>query len=157
MSEHEEIKRLLPLASTGEIAPGDLRKVQEHLVHCESCRLLEGDYSALGNALHRLPTPQPGAELLARVRSLAAARLAQKQRRNRDAALLAPLVAASWIVAWASWPAVRAAASWLLTGWHLPSGSFSMALTVYSTLGFLPACVAAIAIGLHARASGRAQ
>jgi len=157
MSEHDRIVRLLPLAATGDITPEEIRRVREHLASCAECRRVSEDYAFLGSTLRGLPTPQPGAELLARVRAMAAPRLARKQARSRDAMVLAPLVAAGWIVALATWPWVRAAGTMVLTGWHLPSGSLAHALAVYSVLGFLLASVAAIAVGRRASAMGRTQ
>jgi predicted anti-sigma-YlaC factor YlaD len=155
VSVHDDIRKLLPLAVTGDVAPEDVRRVREHLRCCERCRQVSEDFAALGSALRGLPTPQPRAELVARVRDLAESRLARKQARSRDAAVLAPLVAASWIVALATWPVTRAAGKWIFTGWHMPGGSFGTALVAYSILGFLLACGAAIAVGRHASAIGR--
>lgn len=157
MSEHDHIVRLLPLAGTGDIAPDEIRRVQEHLASCTECRRVSEEYAFLGTTLRGLPTPQPSAELLAQVRVMVAPRLAQKQARNGDALVLAPLVAASWIVALATLPWVRAAGAWILTGWHLPGGSFAHALAIYSVLGFLLASVAALAVGRRASAIGRVQ
>jgi predicted anti-sigma-YlaC factor YlaD len=157
MSEHDQIAKLLPLAATGDITPGEIRRIREHLAVCDECRRVSNDYALLGSALRGLPTPQPSAELLARVRVIAAPKLAQKQVRSRDTLVLAPLVAASWIVALTTWPWVRAAGTWVLTGWPLPGGGFAHALVVYSILGFLLASVAAIAVGRYASAIGRIQ
>ena len=157
MSEHEHIMKLLPLAGTGDITPDEIRRVQKHLASCEQCRKANEDYAFLGSALRGLSTPQPSAELLARVRVMAAQRLALNQVSNREAAVLAPLVVASWIVALATWPLVRVAGTWMLTEWHLPGGSVSAALAAYSILGFLLASAAAIAVIRQAGAIGRIQ
>ncbi len=155
MSEHDQIMKLLPLVGTGDIAPDELRRVQKHLAGCEQCRQANEDYACLGSALRGLPTPQPSAELLARVRGMAAQKLAQNQVSNREAAVLGPLVVASWIAALATWPLLRAVGTWVLTGWRLPGGSVTAALVTYSTLGFLLACAAAIAVIRRAGTIGR--
>ena len=155
MSEHDHIMRLLPLAETGDITPDEIRRVQKHQASCELCRQANEDFAFLGSTLRSLQTPQPSAELLARVRAMAAPRLAQNRARNPEATVLAPLVAASWLAALATWPWVRAAGIWVFTGWHLPGGSVPAALAIYSIIGFLMATVAAIAVIRRAAAIGR--
>ncbi len=155
MNEHENIRNLLPLAAAGTISPADSRRVDEHLAHCEPCRWISEDFAALGSALRSLPTPQPRAELVARVRNVAESRLAGRKARNREAAILAPLVAASWTVALLTWPAAQAAGRWVLRAWYVRGDGIGTALAVYSILGFLLACAAAIAVGRRAGAIGR--
>jgi predicted anti-sigma-YlaC factor YlaD len=155
MSEHDRIVKLLPLAASGDVTAEEIRRIREHLTDCAACRGASGDYALLGSALRGLPTPQPGAELLARVQALAAPRLVQKRARSRDAWVLAPLVAASWVAALTTFPWVYGAGRWLFAGWHLPGGSFMQALAVYSILGYLLASAAAIAVGRHTNAIGR--
>jgi anti-sigma factor RsiW len=157
MSEHESIRKLLALAALGDISPEDMRRVCEHLAGCETCRGVSQDFVALGDALRGLPTPQPRAELVARVRGLAELRLARKCAGNRDAVVLAPLVMAAWIMALATWPLLRAAVRWSLTGWYMPDGRLLTAVAAYSIMGFLIACVSAFAVARRARASGRAR
>jgi hypothetical protein len=94
---------------------------------------------------------------VARVRDLAEFKLGRKRAGTRDAVALAPLVTAAWIMAVATWPLVRAAAKWILTGWYVPDGAFATALAAYSIMGFLFACVSAFAVASRARASGRAR
>jgi hypothetical protein len=156
MSKHDQIIKLLPLVGTGDATPDEIRRVQEHRAVCAECRQVSEDYDFLGSTLRGLPAPQPSAELLARVCTMAAHRVARKQERSRDALVLAPLVAASWVAALATWPWIRAAGTWALTGWHLPGG-FAYALTVYSILGFMLASIAAVAVSRHAKAIGRIQ
>ena len=157
MTEHDRIIEQLALSGAGDIPPGEIRRLQQHLATCEQCRRANEDYAFLADTLRSLPTPQPSAELLARVRAMAAARLAQNQESSREAALLAPLVVASWAVALATWPWLRAAGTCVFTGWHLPGGSVSTALAAYSIVGILMAGVAAIAVIRRAAAIGRMQ
>jgi len=155
MSEHERIRELLPLAASGDISPEEMRQVREHISRCDTCAHLSEDFVALGSALRGLPTPLPRAELVTRVRELAELRLGRKRAWSRDAFVLAPLVAAAWIMALATWPLVRTAGVWVFTGWHVPGGGFGTALAFYSTLGFFLACVSAFAVGRRARMIGR--
>ncbi len=155
MNEHQDIRGLLPLAASGDIPHEDMRRVREHLANCAACRLASDDLSALGVALRGLPTPQPRREFVARVRELAESSLARRREERRAAALLAPLVAASWIFALATWPLARAAVQWMFTGWRVTGADFGAALGVYSILGLIPACVSAFAVAKRARAIGR--
>ena len=157
MTEHDRIMEHLPLSGAGDLTPDEIRRLRQHLESCDQCRQANKDYAFLADTLRSLPTPQPSAELLARVRVMAASRLAQNRERDREAALLAPLVAASWVVALATWPWLRAAGKWVFTGWHLPGGSVSTALAAYSIVGILMAGVAAIAVIRRAAAIGRMQ
>lgn len=157
MSEHESIRGLLPLAASGDISPEDMRRVREHLARCETCRRASEDFVALGSALRGLPTPQPRPELVARVCDLVEFRLARRRAGSREGVALAPLVAAGWVMALATWPLLRAAAKLILTGWYVPDGGFVTALAAYSIPGFLLAWVSAFAVGRLARASGRAR
>jgi anti-sigma factor RsiW len=157
MSEHESIRRLLALAASGDISPEDVRRVHEHLARCETCRGVSQDFVALGDALRGLPTPQPRAELVARVRDLAELSLARKRPGRRDAVALAPLVTAAWIMALATWPLLRAAVKWFLTGWYVPDGGLVTALAAYSIMGFLFACASALAVARRAKPSGRVR
>ena len=157
MSEHDRIVRLLSLGGTEAVGADEIRLVQEHLKTCVECRRANEDYAVLGSTLRSLPTPQPSAELLARVRLMAAPVLAQQQARNREAVVLAPLVAASWVTALITWPWLRTAGTWLLAGWRSPDGSFAQALAAYSILGFLLASVAVIVVGRRAGTIGRTQ
>ncbi len=155
MSEHDQIRELLPLVASGEAAPEEIQRVQEHWATCAECRNLSEDFAALGNALCGLPTPQPSTELLNRVRLMAIPRLARRRTRRRDALVLALLVTASWLTAIATWPWFRAAGTWTVAGWHFPSGGFAQVLAAYSIFGFLLASAAAIAVSR--KANGRAQ
>jgi hypothetical protein len=157
MSEHDHIAGLLPLAGTGDLAPDEIRRVLEHVAGCAQCRQANEDYALLGGALRSLTTPQPSAELLARVRVMAADRLARNPASGREAAMLAPLVAAAWVTALATWPWLRAAGRWAFSGWQLPGGMAASALATYSILGILLAAAAAAAVIRRAAANGRMQ
>ena len=157
MNEHERIRILLPLAASGDLSPRDMRRVDQHVARCEACRQASDELAALGGALRALPTPQPPAELVAHVQRLAEARLALKHAPHNGATFLAPLVVASWIAALVTWPLVRAAFQWILTGWHVPSGGLGSTLAAYSILGFILACASALAVGRGARQIGRTK
>jgi predicted anti-sigma-YlaC factor YlaD len=157
MSQHDEIRSLLPLEAAGDLEAGESRRVREHVAECEECRRARADFAELGAVLCSLPTPQPSAEILARVQASAKSRLVSKQTRGEGFAVLAPLVAASWIAAWITWPWVKAAGTWMLAGYHLPSGDVRTVLAVHAIIGFVLACAAAMAVGRQASAIRRNQ
>ncbi len=151
MNEHDRVRTLLPLAASGDISPEELRRVQEHLESCEACRSAGEEFASIARVLRGIPTPEPSADLVARVEDMARSRLVQESGIRNDTAVLAPLVVASWVAALATWPLLKGVAGWVFTGWHVPSGTFGTALAAYSILGFLLACVSAFAVGVHAR------
>lgn len=157
MSEHERIRILLPLAASGDLSPRDMKRVDEHVARCASCRRTCEELAALGGALRALPTPQPPAEIVARVCRLGETRLGLRRAPQNGTAFLASLVAASWIAALATWPLVRSEFHWLSEDWHMPGGGLGGTLAAYSILGFVLACASAIAVGMHAREIGRSK
>ncbi len=157
MSEHEQIRTLLPLAASGDLSPRDMKRVNEHVDRCAACRRTGEELSALGGALRALPTPQPSAETVARVCRRGEARLRLRTAPRNGTAFLALLVAASWIAALATWPLVRTELRWLSEGWHVPGGGLGGTLAAYSILGLVLACASAIAVGMRAREIGRSK
>ncbi len=155
MNEHDDIGVLLASAASGDVSPEELRRVQKHLACCEACRIKSEDFALLAEWLRGIPTPQPRAELVVRVRELAEARLVRRPSGN-DTRFIALLVAAGWIAALATWPALPAAWN-VISGLHVPDGVLRTALVFYSLVGFLLACVSAVAVGRHARMTGRAR
>jgi anti-sigma factor RsiW len=157
VSEHQRIRILLPLAASGDLSPRDMREVGEHVARCTACRQASDELAALGTALRALPTPQPPAELVARVCRLGETRLELQRAPRNGAVFLAPLVAASWVAALATWPLVRAVFQWLFGGWHVSGGGLGGTLAAYSILGFILACTSALAVGRGAREIGRTK
>ncbi len=151
MSEHERIRELLPLAASGDLTPGEMRRMDEHVARCAACRRVSEELAALGGALRALPTPQPPAELVAKVFQLGKTRLEAEGAPRQGTAFLAPLVAASWFAALATWPLVRAEYHWLFGGFPVPGGGVTGTLAAYSILGFVLACASALAVGMRAR------
>jgi predicted anti-sigma-YlaC factor YlaD len=154
MNEHDRIRQLMTRAE-GEAE--EIRQVREHLEHCPQCRRVDEEFAFLRSTLRGLPTPQPSAELLARVRVMAAAGLAQNRARDPEAFVSALLVVAAWIVALTIWPLIRDWGAWMLSHWRWPSGSYAAAFAAYSILGLLLSSIAAIAVGRRAGAMGRMQ
>jgi len=157
MNEHEEIRLALSLAASDAASTEDLRRVEDHLRHCEPCRRESEDFAVLAETLRRIPTPQPRAELVDRVRQMAESRLRERPSAGSDVRLLAPLVAASWVVAWLTWPVARVSVSWMMNWMHVPEGEIGTALGVYSAVGFIVACISAAAVARRAGMTGRTR
>ena len=157
MNVHERVREMLPLAASGDLSPADMEQVNEHLSKCAECSQVSEDLAALGGALRALPTPQPPDELVARVCRLAETELTLRRAPHNGAAFLAPLVAASWVVALITWPLMQTVIWWMLGAWQMRGGSLGSTLAAYSVLGMILACASAFAVGMRAREFGRMQ
>lgn len=157
MNEHDHVGNLLALASSGDVSAEELRRVQAHLLGCEECRRAGDDFAMLAGTLRSIPTPQPRAEVLARVRTLISTRRPPRRASWGEVRLVGPLVAASWGVAWISLPAMKTIAEWLIAGWRFSAERTGTMLAIYSILGLLLATVSAIAVGTQARVNGRSR
>ena len=157
MNEHDRIHLILPLAASGDVSPDELRQLREHLDGCEACRRANEEFAAIAGELRGIPTPQPSADLVARVQEMGRTRLGRRRAVLHDTAVLAPLVVASWIAALATWPLLKEAAPWMFAGWQMPSGPLGTALAVYSASGLLLASISAAAVGVYARTVRRTR
>ena len=157
MTEHDRMKDLLPLSASGDIDPADLRGLRAHIAECETCRRMSDDFDSLATGLRNLPTPQPGSEVVARLRALAESRLVRNQGWRTEGTLIAALVACSWAIAVLTWPLMRSASGWMLNLWRLPGDGFYTVLTAYSILGLGLASVAAFAVARGAGMNGRTR
>ncbi len=157
MDEHERIRKMIPLAASDDLSQDDFRQVEKHVATCASCRRAGEDIAALGDALRALPTPQPSEELVARVCRMAETRLVPRPAPGNGATFLAPLVAASWMAALATWPLLRTVGGWIFGGWNVPGGIIGNTLAAYSVLGMILACASAFAVEMRARELGRTK
>ena len=157
MTEHDEVRELLPLVASGDVTAEELRQVQEHLLQCGRCRQAREELEALAASLRSVPTPQPRPELVRGVLRLAEAKLSTQERRGGASWFLAPLIASSWVLAFLTWPLAVDLGRWLIPGLRFPDQSFENLLAAYSLLGLLLASIAAIAVVRHAGAPWRAK
>jgi len=157
MNEHDRIQMLLALTASGDLSAQELRRVQLHLSRCEECRGKTEDFALIAETLRSIPTPTPRPEIVAEVRALMASGPRRRGRGGAEVRLVAPFVAASWLIAWISWPLVKVLAEWLLVVWRLPAGGIGIALVTYSIVGVVLAAVSAIAVGTQAIENGRTR
>ena len=151
MSDHDEMRALLGLAASGDLEAAEQRRVDAHVAACKGCAAELAHWRGLVGELHRLPTVQPSAALLRRVRASATAELAGQVESWWSQAAVACAVLAAWPVAVASWPAVRWLGSLLVRvewgwGWWL---------AVSASLAWLLAGVAGCAMALRWKQEGR--
>jgi len=154
MSEHEKIRKQLPLAAAGALDAEEQRQLDEHLRGCAACAAEAERWTELAGALRRLPTPQPSPALVERVRARAQAELAAHAEERWDYQVMAFLVLFSWTLVLASWPIVRLLTEGMF-GWLKLQPTW-LGLAAYTVLGWLGAGVAAGFLGWRQRAARRA-
>jgi anti-sigma factor RsiW len=82
MSDHAKIRDWLALAVAGALEPEEQTEVERHLGGCEECSAEFERWRVLASGLRRLPTPQPPAALVERVRArMEEAAAAQTEKR----------------------------------------------------------------------------
>jgi anti-sigma factor RsiW len=153
MNDHDEMHKLLPLAAAGALEAQEQRQLEAHLRDCAACAAELERWSELGTALRHLPTPQPPALVIERVRARAEAELAAQAEGRWNFGMLVFLVLFSWTLTLASWPIVRLMTEGMF-GW-LKLQQTWLALAVYTAVAWLTAGVAAALLGLRQRAARR--
>jgi anti-sigma factor RsiW len=114
VSDHDQIRDMLPLAVAGGLAPADEERVARHIRSCSSCAAEFDDWRLLAGVLRRMPTPQPPRGLVERTRARAEARLAEEAEHRWHRAVMIFLTFFAWALTLASWPLFRLLSSGLL-------------------------------------------
>jgi anti-sigma factor RsiW len=153
--DHDTLRGWLSLAAAGALETEEQAEVDRHLGACEECAAEFERWRMLASGLKRLPTPQPSAALVERVRaSIVAASATQAEKRWNQGVLIF-LVLFSWTLTLAGWPIVRLAthgvSSWLEVGFT----KAWMDLIGYTALGWLTAGVAAMLLTWQKRRERR--
>ena len=104
MTEHEEIRELLSLATAGALNAAEDQRVSTHLRTCRACAAELGSWQAIGAGLRRIPTPQASAALVARTIARAQMRFAEESDRRSERKVLALVIVFSWVFVALSWP-----------------------------------------------------
>jgi anti-sigma factor RsiW len=155
MSDHAKIREWLALAAAGALEPDEETEVERHLGACEECSAEFERWRVLASGLRRLPTPQPSAALVERVRARMEEAVAAQSEKRWNHGVLAFLVLFSWTLTLASWPIVRLVThgveSWLDVGFT----SSWTDLIGYTALGWLTAGVAAMILAWQRRRERR--
>ncbi len=151
MKEHAVIRELLTLAAAGVLAPAEQRRVEEHLVHCESCRAEFDEWTQLSGLLKELPTPMAPSRLVIQThRLLSHAAVLRGQQASRLG--LALLILFSWMFAFVTLGFVRLLdiplAQWL-------DVSSTTVWIAYIGVTWFATALAAGLLGKHWRQEGR--
>jgi hypothetical protein len=155
MSEHDEIRELLPLAAAEALETFEDRRVREHVSRCPSCASELQGFLGLREALRQLPAPEPSPALLGRTRAL----LERESTARADSPLslggVALLVVFAWIWTAASGPLVGLLFPFLTEPLAAAPLHRWLWLGLLTALGSLATVVAAAMLGLHYREERR--
>ena len=155
MSEHDAIRKLLTLAAAEALDEKEQHRVSEHLRKCTECRRELDGLTQMTGALRRIPTPQPSAALLARVRDAAERKLREESERTWDYRAVAFLLLFSWTLTLAGWPVMKFVAGDVFELVGIAQSKTWLWLAGYTVAGWLAAGVAAVVLGLRQRALRR--
>jgi len=152
MNEHEQFRERLTLAASGALSAGEAARVEQHLACCRECAEEFAQWSALTQALRRLPTPQPSPMVVERARSSAVSSLHAARERRENVGIVIFLGVFAWSFTVAGW-----VISLLLTGGpaelaQLLAGHVPPWLAIFSALGWTAAGTAAVVLGARHRA-----
>jgi anti-sigma factor RsiW len=104
MNNHADIRDLLTLAAAGVLDAAGQRRVEEHLRHCQDCRVEFEAWRRLTGALEALPTPQAPLGLVERTRRQMERRAAAQVETRQKRVLLGWLTVFGWVSTLLTWP-----------------------------------------------------
>ena len=144
MSEHEKIRKLLPLAVAGVLDSSEEMRIQNHLRVCTDCAAQLPFWQELQSGLRRIPTPQAPPSLVQRTIAMAQNAVLEESDRRSERRIIAVALAFSWLFVAVSWPL----AQFLGHGWMAVLGSgFKQGwenFAVFTALCWLAGAAAAI-------------
>src|SRR5579864_3192264 len=112
-NDHEEVRKLLSLASAGALDSREEQRVADHLRSCGECAEELRFWQEMSAGLRRLPTPQATPSLVARTLAQVQANLTRDSERRFERRLLVAGVVFSWVLVALSWLLAQLLAS----GW----------------------------------------
>jgi predicted anti-sigma-YlaC factor YlaD len=98
MTDHNQIRSLLPLQVAGGINREEQTWIDDHLRECSDCRSELASLRSLAADLKSIPEPQPSFGLAQRTRARIAAEMAAKAERRQQQRFLASIIGFAWIV-----------------------------------------------------------
>ena len=98
MTDHNQIRSLLPLQVAGGISREEQTRINDHLRECSDCRRELASLRSLAADLKSIPEPQPSFGLAQRTRARIVAEMAAKAERRQQQRFLASIVGFAWIV-----------------------------------------------------------
>lgn len=155
MSGHHPVRELLTLAAAGALDATEQAQVERHCAECRECAALLAEWNTITQSLRRLPTPQPSADVVARVRATAVGALEAARHRRESAFTFVFLGLFAWSFTLAGW-----LISVLLFGGpvemgRLLAGQVPLWLAVFTALAWTAASAAAVVMGARHREQGR--
>src|SRR5262245_59417631 len=103
MNTHEQIRTLLPLASSGSLSPEDMHFVEQHVRVCDGCRRELDSWGAIAMGLRHLPQPAVPAHLIARTQARILREHDASATTRTRAILFVGLSLLSWVVNLLMW------------------------------------------------------
>lgn len=151
MTEHDEIRNLLPLAAAGALDADEVDRIEHHARSCATCAAELDDWQLLAGGLRRLPTPQPSPAVVERARVRAEIRFAEEAEHRSHRTVLIFLTLFAWAITVVSWPVVHLLTGGLM-GWFSPRFSQGwLGFAAFSTLAWAAGGAAALLLAFHQR------
>jgi hypothetical protein len=147
MSDHESVRKMLPLAAAGALDGGEIRQVEQHVRECDSCAHEWEIWRLYAQGLGQQPQPVLPSDLVLRTQARILNERAMAMDRRRDAQVLSILAVFSFASSMASWSAVYALTGGAFvvfgTNWVSPIPWF----LISGVLVWMTAAVAALTLG----------
>ena len=153
MSAH--VTELLALAAAGALAPGEARRVEEHVRECAACAAEAAEWRRLAEGLARMPSLRPSRVLVSRTVEAVEERLAERSERAWNRAALGFAVAFAWTMAVVSWLLLDLLTGELALRLDRPVGPTAAWYAAYMIAGWLTAGAAAVLLGRRRQEEGR--
>jgi len=157
MSEHAEIRELLPLAAAGALDPAGQKQVEDHLRQCGDCRVELESWQRLTGALRAIPTPQAPPGLVERTRRQMEIRAASRAEQGQTRSLLLWLTVFAWISTFLTWPLFKLfgerLGGFLDISWT--GSGLATAWLGYIVVGWMATAIVAAMLGKARRQEGR--
>ena len=106
-TSHDKVLGLLALAAAGALDAHEEQIVEQHVRECAACATEQENFSQIGAALRRMPTPQPRASVVEHARAQAQIRLAEEFEHRWNRGVIAGLVLLAWVLTAVSWPVFK--------------------------------------------------
>ena len=130
-NEHASVRELLTLAAAGALDSSEQRRVDEHLMRCESCRTEFRGLGRITKALQEQPMPPLPAGLLLATRRMLEARAQGARERRRNHVMFGVLILLGWVTTLLNWPLLRWAEAPFTRWLNISSTEFTWFCTLY--------------------------
>lgn len=135
MNTHDTMRKMLPLAAAGVLAPDEVAALEQHLAGCAECQRESQVLRLYSQSLGELPEPALPQGLLQRTIARAMQEKGARAERRREGFVLLFLAAFSWISGAAFWLLMRTATSGLWTPPGFITWSLLTGVSAWATAG----------------------